>query len=227
MNTIKNEIKRIKSLCSNEITAKENINKYLTHLENNFGFNKQLINNITKNNNKNKNKNNKIKKFYMSIPFINENINKHINKILRKEKLPIILTHKSKSLQNELRNDTDTKTSQCKNTPCFVNNPNICNTKCIIYKIFCKSCKQNYIGSTIRRLHDRIKEHFTQKTSSIYKHQQKHTNKNINETYTIKILHKDTDTINLRIKEAIIIRKMKPQINSREELNELDFILTD
>jgi len=42
---------------------------------------------------------------------------------------------------------------------------------------------------------------------------------------SVLIITRDIDPINLRLKEAFHINKQKPQINSREESNELKHLL--
>jgi hypothetical protein len=48
---------------------------------------------------------------------------------------------------------------------------------------------------------------------------------NISEKLDIKILARDTDAVNLRIKEALLIKERRPQLNSREEMRELDVLI--
>ena len=80
-----------------------------------------------------------------------------------------------------------------------------------------------YIGSTIRALHHRIKEHLTISSSSVFKHLQ--LCKNNTNSISIEIIGSDPDDANLRLREAMLIKKWHPSLNSREELNELrDFL---
>ena len=71
-------------------------------------------------------------------------------------------------------------------------------------------------------MHDRVKEHVTRPASSIYKHfAAHHKTDNINDSITVTITEKERDPVNLRLKEAYYIRKLRPEINSREERGEL------
>ena len=79
-------------------------------------------------------------------------------------------------------------------------------------------------GSTIRFLHDRIKEHLSQLASSVFKHLNNCQN-NVKDAINMTIIAKDTDPVNLRLKEAVYIKKEKPQLNSREERNEVTDLL--
>jgi len=86
--------------------------------------------------------------------------------------------------------------------------------KNVIYEIKCTTCDSTYIGSTIRPLHIRIREHLTMNNSSVYQHfsvcKDGHN--------IVKILATDSDPINIRIKEAILIKEKKPNMNTKEEL---------
>ena len=82
-------------------------------------------------------------------------------------------------------------------------------------QIFFEHCK-HYIGSTIRPLHIRIKEHLTTRASSFHKHLIKCKNNN---DFSIRIEAIIRNVGNLRIKEALLLAKLHTQINSRLELN--------
>ena len=89
----------------------------------------------------------------------------------------------------------------------------------LVYRIACKRCRKTHIGSTIRKLRDRIREHLTTVKSSVLRHlsECQNTTKDVEVT----IVERDTDTILLSLKEAYSIRKEKPELNSREERLEL------
>ena len=73
-----------------------------------------------------------------------------------------------------------------------------------------------YIGSKIRPLHIRIKEHLNTLVSSFHKHLSKCKN---NDNFSIKIEAIIGNVGNLGIEEALFTAKLHPQINSRLELN--------
>ena len=76
-----------------------------------------------------------------------------------------------------------------------------------------------YIGSNLRKKHDRLKEHLNTTTSSMYKH----LTNCVSTTKEVKvnIIARDTDNVNLRLKEAYYIRRERPEINSEEEFSQL------
>ena len=69
------------------------------------------------------------------------------------------------------------------------------------------------------KTHDRRKEHLNTTTSSVYKH----LINCVNTTKEVKvnIIARDTDNVNLRLKEAYYIRRERPEINSEEEFSQL------
>ena len=86
-----------------------------------------------------------------------------------------------------------------------------------IYRLICLKCHNFYIGSTIRPLHIRIKEHLNIRTSSFHKHLIKCKNNDINFSNDIEAILRNVGK--LRIKGASLIVKLHPQFTSRLELN--------
>ena len=86
----------------------------------------------------------------------------------------------------------------------------------VVYKFVCAGCNSCYIGETTRHLTTRIKEHTTSdKNSHIYKHLQ---NANCKSKYTrscFTILDKANTPFSLKLKEALYIRKYKPDLNKQ------------
>ena len=85
------------------------------------------------------------------------------------------------------------------------------------YPLLCLNCHNFYIGSTIRPLHIRIKEHLNARASSFQRHLIKC--KNDDNNFSIKIEAIVRNVGNFRIKEVLLIAKLHPKINSRLELN--------
>ena len=109
---------------------------------------------------------------------------------------------------------------------CYLQRYYLCFVQNVVYQLTCNECHQSYIGSTIRRTHDRIKEHLNRSTSSVYKHfANSYDVENLENKISVKIVARETDPVNLRLKEAFYIRKQKPAINSREECSKLTDLL--
>ena len=137
------------------------------------------------------------------------------------------LTHRSKTLRNCLGR-TPLHKEPCKLQNCPLQAPKLCDVKGCVYKVCCNTCHQVYIGSTKRALHIRIREHLQSPSSSVYQHLHRHSNtndtNNSSKSKQIKtiIIDKEQDPINLRFLESLYIKKLKPEINSRQELSSFD-----
>ena len=87
------------------------------------------------------------------------------------------------------------------------------------------SCDQQYIGSTTRFIHDRVKEHLNNENSSVKKHIYSWQNKDY-KGIDVKIIMSQKEPADLRLYEAFHIRKCKPTLNSREEYTEFADLLS-
>ena len=86
------------------------------------------------------------------------------------------------------------------------------------YCFRCNSCDQQYIGSTKRFIHDRVREHLNE-NSSVKNYIYFCHNKDY-KGIDIKIIMGENDPANLRLYEAFYIRKCKPTLTSHEECPE-------
>ena len=137
------------------------------------------------------------------------------------------ITHKSTTLRQILIPKNNNPTI-CNQPECATSKDYLCFERNVVYQMTCNECHQSYIGSTIRRTHDRIKEHLSRSTctSSVYKHfANSHDVENLENRISVKIVARETDPVNVLLKEAFFIRKQKPEINSREECSELTDLL--
>ena len=161
-----------------------------------------------------------------TVPYISDRIDNLISKLFKKEGIPVRITHESTTLRQVLNTRRSNPLTSCRRAECITSNKNLSFAKNCIYRIECTTCHLVYIGSTIRNLHDRVKEHATRPASSIYKHFAAHHKiDNINDSITVTIITKERDPVNLRLKEAYYIRKLRPEINSREERSEVTELL--
>ena len=151
--------------------------------------------------------------FYFNFPYISDKIDRKLRNIFRKNNLNVKLYRKSNTLRNYLK--PPQPIVACKLSNCQLNNK-FCKTRNCVYQLTCSKCDSKYIGSTIRELHLRYKEHTTNPNSSVYKHQA-----SCEATFTVKILRREPDHIKLRFKESIDIANLAPTINSKLECEEL------
>ena len=150
---------------------------------------------------------------HFRFPYISDEIDRKVKRIFREENINVRLTRKGYTIRQYL-NKTN-KRNPCTLTGCILKDPNICSRKNVIYQITCNTCNSTYIGSTIRHLHIRVREHLSNKSSSVYKHLRSCGNNGNN--ISVQVLSSDHDCCNIRIREAIFIKKFKPKINNKEE----------
>ena len=166
--------------------------------------------------------------FYLSIPFINDEVNTMIKRSLVAFNLNynIRLTHKSPNLC-QLLNPSQrkflppTRNGKCNINGCRINDANMCFKSMIVYEAICDSCLNNYIGSTKKFYHLRIKEHFSQSGSHIYHH-----NLTCAGTWSFKVRQSYNSVQSMRWGEALLIRKDKPTLNKKEGSANLQSFLT-
>ena len=155
---------------------------------------------------------------YLKLPYINDKVEHTITRIFKKEGINIRIAHRNRTLRTFLSKH---QTQECTLQDCPINNKKKCHLRNVVYRLTCNLCQKTYIGSTIRLLHTRIKEHHNSNQSSVFKHL--HDCRNT--TFDIDIIGRESDEANLRLREAILIRQHKPQINSKHELEQFqDFL---
>ena len=105
---------------------------------------------------------------YLRVPYVSDANDRKLTRVFKNEGFPVRIVHKSTSLRQVLRKKED-KQPNCSRLNCKTSLQKICFRKNVVYKIICNRCRNRYIGSIIRHLHDRIKEHMTQSTSYLYR----------------------------------------------------------
>ena len=154
---------------------------------------------------------------YFEFPFINDRTHHAVKRIFRASNLPVRVYSKNRTLRNVLQSKRVSKGCHLRNCPM---SNDLCLRKNTVYDMQCQKCQHRYIGSTIRPLHVRVKEHFETPSSSVHKHRSV-----CGAGFNISILASDPHINRLRFKEAIIIRRDHPSINSKQECEELLHLL--
>ena len=131
------------------------------------------------------------------------------------------LNSKESNAQCSMLNNTE---RTCTRANCLISNTNLCLLCNVVYQITCNNCNQHYIGSTTCFVHDRVREHLNNDSSSVKKHISKCQNK-VHKGIEIKTIALEKDPANLRLFEAFYIRKYKPTLNSREECSKFADLL--
>ena len=134
-------------------------------------------------------------------PFISDRLDREITRTFQREILQVRIAHKSHTLRQALAQHTTERT--CNRTNCPLSSTSLWLHRNAAYQLTCKACGKFYIGSTIRLLHDRVKEHLTDGNSSVKKHliTCHYNTQNID----AKIITQENDPTNLRLYEAFYI----------------------
>ena len=169
----------------------------------------------------------------MRLPYINDTIVRRVNGILRGSKAPIKpVWINNNSLQKNkivssalIRPPCPSGHKQCHT--CKNGLQGKCNTKNVIYKITCKPCQQEdrnicYVGECTRPVRYRYNEHLSDARlrkldtplgeHTLHSHQDL-SNQDINNMFHIDILDRGKDCAEVKIKESIHIRILKPSLN--------------
>ena len=117
--------------------------------------------------------------------------------------------------------DNKCETGSC---PVCVENEGTCKIKGAVYKITCTSCASFYVGETGRPLLTRFKEHLADiqhndnRTRPWSLHMRlKHAGTAV--PVNLSVLCVERNLRRRKIKEAIYIEKLKPDVNVREEMS--------
>ena len=117
------------------------------------------------------------------------------------------------------------KHSNSQNFNCKVSNCKLkldfCEIPRVVYNIKCEDCNRRYYGSTMTRFHIMYDEHLKRKTSSVFKHKSQCPNGK----HIISIIKRCKNEQVLLFTEALLIKKEKPELNAREEINCINLLL--
>jgi len=147
------------------------------------------------------------------MPFLNNTTENKIRKLFRAKGINIRLYRRSNSLHHTLKPKFNNIPQQCEEPNCPINNSKTCMKRNVVYEVKCNNCNAKYVGYTGRKLHTRIQEHFEGRSSTIHQHLTTCTQGNVQ----IKILASHKNPINAQLAEATLIKRLKPQLNQREE----------
>ena len=215
-NIIHNEIQRREERCTSTTNAEQHIAEFMDTVTNN-GYPQNFVKDKPKRKRNTRNQKQATDFMYFNFPYMNDKVDRKVQKIFKDIDMPVRLYRKSHTMRNALKSKSNPK--QCQMKDCKLKN-NLCLTTNCVYKITCSHCQQSYIGSTLRPFHQRYKEHLTNTIGSVTKHQQIcHSN------YTCAILTRENDPVKLRFKEALLINNHHAEINSRNERDELQHLV--
>ena len=153
---------------------------------------------------------NPVERVYLKLPFLNDRFYFQVQRIFQKADLPVRVYDRNLTLRQALSQKSAPR--KCSKKDCSIQNSNLCFVKKCVYKLTCVKCNSSYIGSTLRDLHSRVKEHMDQANSSVFQHRRL-----CDATFSVQIMHKASDNPTLRFLEALSISKSRPEINNRQE----------
>ena len=144
--------------------------------------------------------------FCFNLPFVSDALNNKIRHMLKKHDIPARLVNKwGRTIERFLSTGKDERRSKCtgrKECPA----PDICHQSSVVYRASCGLCYATYIGATVRRLHDRVREHMRaaekgDKASALGEHyNSQHPRER--RKISFEIVDRCRDKLRLRIKEA-------------------------
>ena len=159
---------------------------------------------------------------YMHLPFLGEGAERKIRRAFLKEGVNIRLVRRSTTILDVVR-PRQPEVRKCKWDSCPTKEASTCFVRNCVYEITCQPCGRRYVGSTIRPLHERIHEHTTSGRGST-----------INDHLTtcgggtarvqVKIVARERDEVNTRIREAIVIKRNRPDLNTQEDSELVDLV---
>jgi len=95
----------------------------------------------------------------------------------------------------------------------------LCHRHNDVYGMKCTGCGANYIGMTTRMLHTRVREHLTRPASAVKQH-----GIECRSPWEVNVLSTAGSTLDLQLKEALLIEQRRPRLNNRNEMPSLKII---
>ena len=159
---------------------------------------------------------------YINLPFLGEGPERRIRRAFAREGIRIRIYRRSTTLQQVVR-PRQPEIRRCIWPDCPTRAAGNCFTNNCVYLVTCSSCGLRYVGSTTRPLHERVREHaVTGRGSAIHEHLT--TCGSGSSEVQVRILAREADAVNTRLREAILIKKLRPELNTRTESEITDLV---
>ena len=236
---INNTISTYTSICSNSVLLQEAAESFKTRAQRN-GYNPEYLNHV-RSKPKNIPKHQNEPRPTLTIPYISSAFTNDIKKAVKRCNLDIRLIQRPQNSLKNLLVESRPYDKACKDTAkCNVcrNSPSTptshCSQKDVVYSIKCDLCQDDdgvYIGETSRPLSKRFQEHYRSATSptaksyknmAFFKHYQAY-HEGQKPKLTVKILEKTSGSLERKVTEAVLIQKLKPDLNG--QVNIVDFLI--
>ena len=159
---------------------------------------------------------------YIDLPFLGESAERKIRRAFTREGIRIRIYRRSASMLQWVR-PKQAEIRRCAWTACPTREAGRCFVSNCVYLITCSPCGRRYVGSTTRPLHERIREHtVTGRGSNIHDHLT--TCGEGAARVQIRVLATEKDPVNTRLREALLIKKMQPELNTRNDSDLVDLV---
>ena len=170
-----------------------------------------------------------------TLPFIDEQFSKEVTQFSKSHNLPVkFIFTPGKTLSHIFCSSRPHDKPHCTTTNCLIcpliiSDNYDCKVKCIIYKVTCNLCNEIYIGETSRTAHDRFSEHRravnrpqTYPNNALAAHYLDFHNDRAEGDVSFHILEANlVKTVKRKVTEAYYINLFNPNINNREECEQL------
>ena len=160
--------------------------------------------------------------YYIDLPFLGESAEHKIRRAFMREDINVRIYRRSTTILDVVR-PRQTDTRRCKWEPCPTKEAGKCFVKNCVYEVTCLPCGSRYIGSTTRPLHERIREHTASGRGSTIHGHLTHCGGGTARVQ-VRVLAREKDEVNTRIREAIIIKRIRPDLNTQEESDLVDVV---
>ena len=215
-NAIKEELHRAKSMCSDESSKQEAVQRTLNKFQAN-GYNRKKVNQYIRRSNSSTRKHQRHdQSCILKVPFVSDQFNGQLKRLIKKTSLDIrIVTQSAPSLFHQLNKNK--RYQQCNRPSCPIQDPTLCNATNVVYQATCTVCGQFYIGSTSPPFHNRVAQHLQpSRKTAVHNHATTHK-QTAKVIFKFSIISRHQSEIRCRIAEALIIARRSPPLNARDE----------
>ena len=159
---------------------------------------------------------------YIDLPFLGESAERRIRRAFTQEGINVRIYRRSTTILDVVR-PRQPEIRRCPWTTCPTKERANCFARNVVYEITCSPCGHRYVGSTTRPLHERVREHtVTGRGSAIHEHLL--TCGEGAARVQVRILAKEKDEVNTRLREAIAIKRLRPELNTRADSDLVDLV---
>jgi hypothetical protein len=160
--------------------------------------------------------------YYINLPFLGESAEHKIRRAFAREGIFVRIVRRSTTILDIVR-PKQPEVRRCKWDPCPTKEAGKCFIKDCVYEITCLPCGRRYVGSTTRALHERIREHTSSGRGSTIHDHLILCGSGIAQV-RVKVVAREKDEVNARIREAIVIKKTQPDLNTQEDNDLIDLV---